>query len=153
MANRKKKNAILPTIHSAPSGSPGIGDSHPPKNRIDISAHIRKMAMYSPAMKRRNGVDEYSTWYPATSSDSASGRSNGGRFVSASAETKKSTNHRKMGQPVPAEETVRAILGHDDLTQVERAGGNEDADNDEADRHLVGDHLRRRAQRPQKGVF
>ena len=34
---------------------------------------------------------------PATSSDSASTRSNGGRFVSASADTKKITNIGKSG--------------------------------------------------------
>src|SRR6185312_15844445 len=37
----------------------------------------------------RNGVEEYSTKNPATSSLSASTRSKGGRLVSASAETKK----------------------------------------------------------------
>ena len=50
-------------------------------------AHIRTMFRYSPHMNSRYGVDEYSTAKPATSSDSASGRSKGGRFVSASAET------------------------------------------------------------------
>ncbi len=35
---------------------------------------------------------EYSTAKPATNSDSASTRSNGGRLVSASAETKNTTN-------------------------------------------------------------
>ena len=37
-------------------------------------------------------MEEYSTAKPATSSDSASGRSNGGRLVSASAEMKNTTN-------------------------------------------------------------
>src|SRR5882762_3891003 len=50
------------------------------------------MATYSPSMKSMYGVEPYSTAKPATSSDSASTRSNGGRFVSASAETKKITN-------------------------------------------------------------
>ena len=53
MANMKKNSHILPTIHHQPSGRPGIGDSQPPKNNRLISAHIRKMAMYSPAMNRR----------------------------------------------------------------------------------------------------
>ena len=61
MANIKKKNAILATIHNGLSGMNGIGDSQPPKNNRLTSAHIRKMAMYSPAMNNRNGVDEYST--------------------------------------------------------------------------------------------
>jgi hypothetical protein len=40
-------------------------------------------------------VEEYSTAKPATSSDSASGRSNGGRLVSASAEMKNTMNTGK----------------------------------------------------------
>ena len=42
-------------------------------------------------------MDEYSTMKPATSSDSASGRSNGGLFVSANAEMKKTTNIGNSG--------------------------------------------------------
>src|SRR5215813_566339 len=69
-----------------------MGGSQPPKNRIDIMAHISTMLTYSARKKSRNGVEEYSTAKPATSSDSASGRSNGGRLVSASAETKNTMN-------------------------------------------------------------
>src|SRR6201999_2714244 len=45
----------------------------------------------------RWGAEPYSTMKPATSSDSASTRSNGGRLVSASAETKNTTNIGKSG--------------------------------------------------------
>src|SRR5947209_17041375 len=55
------------------------------------------MAMYSPRKNSKNGVAEYSTAKPATSSDSASTRSNGGRFVSASAETRNTTNIGSSG--------------------------------------------------------
>ena len=41
------------------------------------------MLMYSAIWKRPQRMPEYSVWYPATSSCSASGRSNGARFVSA----------------------------------------------------------------------
>ena len=74
------------------SGQMSIGGSQPPRNRIDIIAHISTMLRYSPIMKSRYGVEEYSTMKPATSSDSASGRSKGGRLVSASAEMKNITN-------------------------------------------------------------
>ncbi len=57
-----------------------------------VSAHISTMATYSPSMNIMYGVEEYSIMWPATSSDSASGRSNGGRLVSASAEMKKMMN-------------------------------------------------------------
>src|SRR5271154_2230410 len=52
-------------------------------------AHISTMERYSPRKNSRKGVEEYSTKKPATSSDSASTRSKGGRLVSARAETKK----------------------------------------------------------------
>ena len=74
-----------------------MGDNQPPKNNSDISAHIRKMAMYSPAMNNRYGVDEYSTMNPATSSDSASGKSKGGRLVSAKALIKNRNTIGKCG--------------------------------------------------------
>src|SRR4051812_8775338 len=80
------------------SGQMSMGGSQPPKNRIDIMAHIRTMLTYSARKKSRNGVEEYSTLKPATSSDSASGRSKGGRLVSASAEMKNSTNIGSRGE-------------------------------------------------------
>src|SRR5687767_15592341 len=101
MANRKKKNQTLSVSQSTPGiafmGQMSIGGSQPPRNRIDIIAHIRTMFRYSPTMKSKYGVEEYSTMKPATSSDSASGRSKGGRLVSASAEMKKSTNIGNSG--------------------------------------------------------
>src|SRR6185437_5336712 len=74
------------------NGESGTGDSQPPRNRIVVSAHIVMIATYSASMKSMYGVEEYSTMKPATNSDSASTRSKGGRFVSASAEMKKMTN-------------------------------------------------------------
>src|ERR1700690_3656508 len=65
------------------------GGSQPPRNRMEHIAHISTMERYSPKKNSRNGVEEYSTKKPATSSDSASTKSKGGRLVSASAETKK----------------------------------------------------------------
>src|SRR5690606_39382255 len=73
-------------------GAMSTGGSQPPRNRIVVSAHISTTATYSPRKNSRNGVEEYSIMWPATSSDSASTRSKGGRLVSASAEMKKMTN-------------------------------------------------------------
>src|SRR6266849_10384625 len=78
-------------------GENGIGESHPPMNRIVHMAHMVMIATYSPSMNKRYGVEPYSTMQPATSSDSASTRSNGGRFVSASAEMKKTMNIGNSG--------------------------------------------------------
>src|SRR5215471_9203989 len=101
MANRKNMNRHLRTNQITPGiqvkGAIGNGGSHPPRNRMVAIAHMVAMAMYSPRKNKRNGVAEYSTAKPATSSDSASTRSNGVRFVSASAEMKKMTNIGKSG--------------------------------------------------------
>src|SRR3954463_11098757 len=95
MKNAFRVNQITPGIQV--NGATWKGGSQPPRNRIVAIAHMVAMAMYSPRKNSRNGVDEYSTAKPATSSDSASTRSNGGRLVSASAETKKITNIGNSG--------------------------------------------------------
>src|SRR5882757_6554270 len=101
MANMKKTRQILSTNQITPGiqvkGGKSKGGSQPPRNRMVVSAHMVTMATYSPSMNIMYGVEEYSTMKPATSSDSASTRSKGGRFVSASAETKKITNIGKSG--------------------------------------------------------
>src|SRR5262249_2213524 len=101
IANRKNMNSAFSTNQITPgiqvNGANGAGGSQPPRNRIVARAHIVPMATYSPSMNIMYGVEPYSTMKPATSSDSASTRSNGGRFVSASAETKNTTNIGKSG--------------------------------------------------------
>src|SRR5687767_5506933 len=96
MANMKKTKHSLSTNQMTPgtqvNGAKSKGGSQPPRNRIVVSAHISTIATYSPRKNSRNGVDEYSIMWPATSSDSASTRSKGGRFVSASAEMKNTMN-------------------------------------------------------------
>src|ERR1700691_5777119 len=79
------------------NGATGTGGSQPPRNRIVHIAHMVVTATYSPSMNIMYGVEPYSTMKPATSSDSASTRSNGGRFVSASAEIKKTTSIGNSG--------------------------------------------------------
>src|ERR1700674_5900134 len=95
MANRKNTNSALSENHTTPGtqvkGGKGSGGSQPPMNRIVHIAHMVAMATYSPSMNIMYGLEPYSTMNPATSSDSASTRSNGGRLVSASAEMKKIT--------------------------------------------------------------
>src|SRR3954464_650329 len=93
MKNTKKAfstNQITPGIQV--NGAIGNGGSQPPMNRIVVIAHMVAMATYSPSIKIMYGGEPYSTMKPATSSDSASTRSNGGRLVSASAEMKKMMN-------------------------------------------------------------
>src|SRR5262249_48132043 len=89
------ENQITPGIQV--NGGSATGGNQPPRNRIVASAHIVVMATYSPSMNSRYGVEPYSTMKPATSSDSASTRSKGGRLVSAKAETKNTTNIGRSG--------------------------------------------------------
>src|SRR5947209_7697745 len=97
---KKTKNA-LPVNQMTPgiqvNGGYGIGGSQPPMNRIVVIAHMVAIATYSPSMNIMYGVEPYSTMNPATSSDSASTRSNGGRLVSANAEMKKIMNIGNSG--------------------------------------------------------
>src|SRR5689334_20354494 len=101
MANRKNMNSALSANHTMPgtqvNGTIANGGSQPPRNRIVPIAHMVAMATYSPSMNIMYGVEPYSTMKPATSSDSASTRSNGGRLVSASAETKNTPNIGSSG--------------------------------------------------------
>ena len=84
------KHIILPTNHSTgqkPEFAPsqieiGHGARQPPRNSVVASADTVAMLMYSARKNIAYFIDEYSVRKPATSSPSASGRSNGARFVS-----------------------------------------------------------------------
>src|SRR5262245_1844030 len=73
-----------------PNRSPG--PCQPTKTSVTAIELITIMFMYSPRKNSAHFIDEYSVWKPATSSPSASGRSNGARFVSANAVTRKIAN-------------------------------------------------------------
>src|SRR5215475_9981276 len=94
-ARHLSRNQTMPG--TSVSGHIDSGGSHPPRNRMVVIAHMVAMATYSPSMNSMYGVDPYSTMNPATSSDSASTRSKGGRLVSANAEIKKMTNMGNSG--------------------------------------------------------
>src|SRR6266852_2212122 len=76
----------------------GNGESQPPKKRIEHKQETVIMLVYSAIKNIANLKLAYSVWKPPTSSCSASGRSNGARFVSAIAATKKQKNPRICGQ-------------------------------------------------------
>jgi len=65
------------------------GITYPPKKRIAVRELMRTIDAYSARKKNTKIIAECSVKNPATSSDSASGRSKGVRFVSARAEIKK----------------------------------------------------------------
>jgi len=64
------------------------------------------MLLYSAKKNIANVIEEYSTLYPATISASASGKSNGARFVSAKTEIKKII---KIGNNGTQYQTVRCF--------------------------------------------
>src|SRR5687767_3625870 len=78
----KKTGPMMPSSHGMPNHAPNIGHQ-PPRKSTMASAETLTMFTYS-AMKNIDHLNpEYSVWKPAPSSPSASGRSNGVRFVSA----------------------------------------------------------------------
>src|SRR5215471_7125905 len=73
------------------------GGAQPPRNMTVASVDTRIMLAYSARKNSANGVPEYSTWNPATISDSPSATSNGERFVSAMPEMKYTRNIGRSG--------------------------------------------------------
>src|ERR1700722_12053076 len=88
-------NQIRPGIQV--NGATGNGGSQPPRNRMVAMAHMVAMATYSPSMNIMYGVEPYSTMKPATNSDFASTRSNGGQFGSGRAGMKKTMTMGNSG--------------------------------------------------------
>src|SRR5215467_13216777 len=83
----KANTAILISSHQGPSSSPN-GATQPPKNSVAAIADTVRRFTYSAMKYSAKRKPLYSVWYPATSSCSASGKSNGARFVSAIAAVK-----------------------------------------------------------------
>lgn len=73
------------------------GIPQPPRNRVAERVLISTIEQYSPRKNSTKGIALCSVINPATSSDSASGRSNGVRFVSASTEIINSINSGARG--------------------------------------------------------
>jgi hypothetical protein len=77
--------------------------SQPPRKKSALRADLRIILLYSARKNSAKPIAEYSTLYPDTSSASASGRSKGCRFVSASVVTKKI---RKIGNSGKTSQTL-----------------------------------------------
>jgi hypothetical protein len=71
--------------------------NQPPKNRITSILDINIILLYSAKKKKVNPIAEYSTLKPETNSDSASGKSKGTLFVSASIEIKNKIREGNSG--------------------------------------------------------
>src|SRR5436309_3983864 len=112
MKQNSRKNT-LPANHSTghqpvlrtPSSTSdsGHGARQPPRNSVVASALTVVMLTYSARKNIANLIEEYSVWKPATSSLSASGRSNGARFVSPTMEITYMTNDGNSGMAYHSE--------------------------------------------------
>src|SRR5437016_7791025 len=78
--------------HVSPLSPLGNGRIHPPSHNVTAIEETAIMAEYSARKKSDHRKPLYSVWNPAVSSDSASGKSNGARFVSATIATAKMKN-------------------------------------------------------------
>ena len=135
----------------------GSGPAGPPRNSVTMIADMVTVFMNSARKNSAKRIELYSVWKPPTSSCSASTRSNGGRLSSAVPAMRKITNGTT---PV----TMRFQLGirpahpspawlSDDVVGGERAGQQHDRDHRQAERGLVGHHLRRRPHRAEQRVL
>jgi hypothetical protein len=104
---------------------PWKGDSQPPKNSSVVSMAIRTMLAYSARKKIAKAMPEYSTWKPATISDSPSATSKGAVGLGDAGDVV-DPEQRQQRQPEPGQEA--AGLGLDDGAQVQAAGGHQHAD-------------------------
>lgn len=87
----KQTTIVFTKNQNTELGKNEIGDNHPPKKHIAITADNHIMFEYSAKKNIAKVIPAYSTLYPATISASASGRSNGARLVSAKTEIKNTT--------------------------------------------------------------
>jgi len=85
-----------------------------------VNNAIRIMLAYSARKNIENVMLEYSTWKPATISDSPSATSNGALFVSATPETGDKVHNieREQWNDIPAQDAEIASLSINNLHQV-----------------------------------
>src|SRR5215212_2725449 len=85
---KKMKAVSLTSTHSGASAT-GPGPCQPPRKNVTASAETTIMFMYSAMKNEPKRMPPNSVLKPPTISASASGRSNGGRLVSAKPATRK----------------------------------------------------------------
>ena len=125
------------------------GPCQPPRNSVTASPESVIRLMYSLIVKRPKRMPPYSVWYPATSSCSASGRSNGARAVSAVPASMKTTKPTNCGRTYQTSWYWASTI----VDQRERLGHHHDAEHRERERHLVGDELRAGPHRAEQRVL
>src|SRR5881628_2063050 len=96
--------------HVDPWSALGNGRNHPPSHSVTAIAETAIIAEYSARKNKDQRKQLYSVWKPAVSSDSASGKSNGARLVSATIAMAKITNAIKpMGKNLKTNQVCCSI--------------------------------------------
>ena len=137
----------------------GKSGCQPPRNSSVATEVIVIMFAYSAMKKAAKLMELYSVWKPATSSFSASGRSNGMRFVSANAQIRKMMKLKTCGNgPCKIVQRGRnpkyiAVLHVDHLPQAEGIQHQQRRGECQRHRQFVADHLRRGAQSAEQRVL
>src|SRR5918995_626983 len=117
MKTNRKMNVLIRNATNCSQPLPlrndsGHGHIPLPRNSVVAIAETVTMLTYSARKNSANFNDEYSVWNPPTSSDSASGRSNGARLVSPTIEivntTKLGANNSRY-HPEACEATMSAV--------------------------------------------
>ena len=137
----------------------GNSGCHPPRNSTVAMQHTVIMLAYSAMKKEANFMLLYSVWKPATSSFSASGRSNGMRLVSANAGDQENDEADDLRErsledvPAAAEPERVAALPLHQLAQAQRIRQQQRRGDGQRHRQFVADHLRRAAQPAEQRVL
>jgi hypothetical protein len=84
---KKRINDVLKPNMNGSKKNSNETDNQPPRNIITVNTLIKIIEPYSARKNKAKPILAYSTLKPETSSDSASGKSKGARFVSANMET------------------------------------------------------------------
>src|SRR6516225_1882601 len=108
--------------HAGPLSRLGKGRSHPPSHSVTAMDDTASIAAYSARKNSDQRNPLYSVWKPATSSDSASGRSKGARFVSNHRDRKHHERQKSQWEELKNEPHALRLLRLDDTDHAQRAG-------------------------------
>ena len=109
--------------HAEPLSQLGNGRIHPPSHSVTAIDETASIAAYSARKNSDQRNPLYSVWKPATSSDSASGRSNGARLVSATMAMANTANAMKSErEELEDEPGLLRVLRFDNADHAQRAG-------------------------------
>ena len=139
------------SLETESAGTLGIGAFQAPKKSVISSAEMMNTFTYSAKNRNPKRIPEYSVAKPATISESASVRSNGVRFASAVAAMKKISAPSGWRNTNQFQNQPACCVG--DAVRLIVPGEQDQADDRQGERDLVGDDLGRGAEAAQQRVL